>query len=436
MSQSLPWLKISDNKRYLVQEDGTPFFWLGDTAWELFHKLDREEAQFYLSNRAKQKFNVIQAVALAELEGLTTDNAYGRRPLKLNDNGKYDPTLPDLEGEYSYWDHVDYIVDTAAALGLYIAFLPTWGDKYHLAWGKGPEIFDHSNAVEYGQWLGNRYKDRSNIIWVLGGDRALMISDHYSVIRGMAEGLQAGDSGSHLTTFHPMGEQSSSHYVHTEPWLAFNMLQSGHGLKESDNYLRITEDYNRLPVKPTIDAEPCYEDHPRGFNADNGYFDEADVRKAAYHAVFAGAFGHTYGHHSIWSLTTDPLDYFIMHWKDAIQRPGAHQMQHVRSLMESRSFLDRIPDQSLIAVNYAGSNYMVATRGESYAMIYCPNGLKVKIIMGIIKGDKVKASWYDPRVGLIRSAGEWENTGEISYTPPSSGRGNDWVLLLDGSEFS
>ena len=72
------------------QEDGSPFFWLGDTAWQLFHALDREEAQLYLSNRAERKFNVIQAVALAELEGLTIDNAYGRRPLKMNDSGNID----------------------------------------------------------------------------------------------------------------------------------------------------------------------------------------------------------------------------------------------------------------------------------------------------------------------------------------------------------
>ncbi len=432
MNQSLPRLKVSDNHRFLVQQDGAPFFWLGDTAWELFHKLDREEAALYLRNRAELKFTVIQAVGLAEMEGLTTDNAYGRRPLKLNENGNMDPTLPDLDGDYSYWDHVDYIVDTAAGLGLYVAFLPTWGDKYHLAWGKGPEIFDYDNAKAYGQWLGARYQDRTNIIWVLGGDRDLRTNDHYAVIKGMAEGLQAGDLGNHLISFHPVGEKSSSHYVHTESWLDFNMLQSGHGLKESDNYLSITEDYNQLPIKPTLDAEPCYEDHPRGFQAANGYYDEADVRKAAYHAVFSGAFGHTYGHHSIWSMTTDTQDYYIMHWKDAIWRPGAAQMQYVRALMESRSFLDRVPDQSLIVGNYTGSNYMVATRGKCYVMVYCPNGLKVRVAMGAIEGDDVKTSWYDPRSGQFRSLSVCKNKGEIIFTPPSSGRGNDWVLVLDG----
>jgi len=161
-------LKTSDDKRFILKEDGSPFFWLGDTTWELFHRLDREDADLYLANRAERKFTVIQAVALAEYDGLRVDNAYGRKPLLQNSKDEYDPTMPDLgveEGNnYSYWDHVDYIVEKAASLGLYIGFLPTWGDKYNKCWGKGPEIFNGDNARKYGKWLGDRYKDKTNII--------------------------------------------------------------------------------------------------------------------------------------------------------------------------------------------------------------------------------------------------------------------------------
>ena len=84
-----PRLKVSDNHRFLVTENGAPFFWLGDTAWELFHRLNREEAARYLENRAKLGFNVVQAVALAELDGHTEPNAYGFLPL-----ADFDPTRP------------------------------------------------------------------------------------------------------------------------------------------------------------------------------------------------------------------------------------------------------------------------------------------------------------------------------------------------------
>jgi uncharacterized protein DUF4038 len=76
----LPLLKVSENRRFLVTADRQPFFWLGDTAWELFHRLNREEAVRYLRNRAERRFTVIQAVALAELDGLNDPNPYGHRP--------------------------------------------------------------------------------------------------------------------------------------------------------------------------------------------------------------------------------------------------------------------------------------------------------------------------------------------------------------------
>ncbi|HEY0057888.1 MAG TPA: DUF4038 domain-containing protein, partial [Flavisolibacter sp.] len=156
-------LRVSDNKRFLVTEGGKPFFWLGDTAWELFHRLSREEADMYLKDRADKGFTVIQAVALAELDGLHDPNPYGEVPL-LND----DPAKP----REAYFQHVDYIINKANDYGLHIALLPTWGDKiFKDRWGKGPEIFNLANAKVYGRWLGRRYKNKRNIIWVLGGDR-------------------------------------------------------------------------------------------------------------------------------------------------------------------------------------------------------------------------------------------------------------------------
>jgi hypothetical protein len=107
-------------------------------------------------------------------------------------------------------------------------------------------------------------------------------------------------------------------------------------------------------------------------------------------------------------------------------------MQHLRALMESRSFLDRVPDQSLIAENYTGANYMVATRGGDYAIIYSPNGIPFRAVLGKISGSKVRASWFDPRTGQFTAAAEYDNSGEALFQPPTSGRGCDWVLVLDG----
>src|SRR5208283_3637911 len=122
-------LSISTNRRYLLDENG-PFFWLGDTAWELFHRLDLAEAEYYLENRRRKGFTVIQAVALAEIDGLNTPNAYGERPLREND-----PLQPNPR----YFECVDAVIRLACGKGLWIALLPTWGDKVEmLPHGKGP----------------------------------------------------------------------------------------------------------------------------------------------------------------------------------------------------------------------------------------------------------------------------------------------------------
>jgi hypothetical protein len=117
---ALPRIRVSDNHRFLVTESGAPFFWLGDTAWELFHRLTREEAAEYFAARARQRFTVVQAVALAEFNGLGAPNAYGELPLIDRD-----PTRPND----AYFKRVDDYISLAAAHGLYVALLPTWGDK-------------------------------------------------------------------------------------------------------------------------------------------------------------------------------------------------------------------------------------------------------------------------------------------------------------------
>lgn len=434
-------LKVSDDRRGLVTEDGKPFFWLGDTAWEIFHRLTREEAIEYLDKRRQQGFNVIQAVALAEFNGLTEPNAHGRKPLLQNEQGEYDPLRPDLEGEYSYWDHVDYVVKSARDRGIYVALLPTWGDKYHIAswdtWGQGPAVFTPENARGYGRWIAERYQDHDHIVWVLGGDRPLLTRHHFEVIRSMALGIREAVGQNQLITFHPTGASSSSRHVHAEDWLDFNMIQSGHRAAQAHNDRFVEGDCALEPTKPTLEAEPRYEDHPIDFDAQNGYFDAADVRLAAYRAVFAGSLGVTYGHHSVWSFWRDGYEwpgrraYVIMNWRKALDRPGASQMRHLRSLMESRPPAGRVPDPSLLVEDYPGANHMRAIRGQGYASVYSPCGIPFSLRLGVLPGATVTASWFDPRTGATHPAGETPNTGEGRFVPPSSGRGEDWVLILE-----
>lgn len=337
-----PGLKVSENGRFLVTEEGKPFFWLGDTAWELFHRLDREDSERYLRDRAAKGFTVIQAVVLAEFGGLTVANANGDLPLRDSD-----PTRPDER----YFAHVDAVVEAASRLGLYIGMLPTWGDKWNTKWGGGPEIFTPENAAIYGEFLGRRYRDQP-IVWILGGDRPPENERHLAIVRAMAAGLRRGDGGQHLLTYHPTGGQSSAEWFHGDDWLSFNMIQSGHWARNNPNYRMIAADYARTPTKPCLDGEPCYEQIPVQFKPALGRFDDLDVQKAAYWAVFAGAHGHTYGANGIFQfhLLSRPGEFdAVTPWQEALAFPGAGQLRHLRALMESRPFLTRIADQGLIA---------------------------------------------------------------------------------------
>jgi hypothetical protein len=437
---NLPTLKISANKRFLVTEDGKPFFWLGDTGWELFHRLDRTEADRYLAKRAAQGFTVIQAVAIAEFDGHSIPNAYGHLPLL-----DVDPTRPAVKdgANNDYWDHVDYIVDKANALGLYIGFLPTWGRYWHDKIKDGKPLFTKENAATYGEWLGKRYRDKG-LIWILGGDRSIENAEQKEIIRALARGLRKGDGGAHLMTLHPSGGAGSSKWFHDDPWLDFNMRQNGHVAEYTDRYAQTRADYDRKPIKPVIDGEPLYEGHPIAFHAQAlGHSTAADVRRPLYWDLFSGACGHTYGHHSFWQMWTPdrrPINAPLMPWTEAVEEPGARQLVHARRLLESRPFLTRIPDDSVLvadrvatAVPGAGRARFVATRDASgsYAMVYVPVGRRFKVRMDKLTGTTVKAWWFDPRTGSATAIGVFPNTGEREFVSAQPGELLDWVLVLD-----
>jgi len=440
IGQELPRLKVSDNHRYLVSADGKPFFWLGDTAWELFHRLNREETLEYLDVRSKQGYTVIQAVALAEENGLNDPNRYDHKPLIDND-----PTKPHvIDGPTNdYWDHVDFVIAEANKRGIYIGLLPTWGDKWNKKWGQGPEIFNPVNAEVYGKWIASRYKN-AGIVWILGGDRPVESETHKEITRAMAKGVRQGDSGAHLIGWHPTGGSGSSELFHNEPWLDFNMRQNGHEPGFTGRYDAMSREYALTPTKPILDAEPIYEDHPVSFDAKkNGHSISSDIRRPFYWDVFSGAFGHTYGHHSVWQMASDRrpgVNSPLMSWREAVHQPGAVQMGHGRALIESRPFLTRVPDDTIIvaddvptSVPGAGRYRFIGTRDTAgtYAMVYAPVGRPFKVRMDVIRGPKVKAWWFNPRDGKSTPIGDFSNVGTEKFTTPDPGEMLDWVLVLD-----
>ncbi|HZU36972.1 MAG TPA: glycoside hydrolase family 140 protein, partial [Gemmataceae bacterium] len=307
----------------------------------------------------------------------------------------------------------------------------------------GKPLFTPQNAEVYGQWLGRRYKDRG-LIWILGGDRAVENDQQKAILRALAHGLRQGDGGRHLITFHPCGGAGSARWFHHEDWLDFNMRQNGHAAEFTGHYDKTHADYERQPAKPVLDGEPLYEDHPLSFNARQlGHSVASDVRRPLYWDLFGGAFGHTYGHHSVWQMWQpgrQPINDPLMPWFQALNQPGASQMHFARRLLESRPVLSRVPDDSVIvedrvrtAVPGAGRYRFVATRDRSgsYAFVYVPVGRAFRIRMDKISGPRAKAWWFNPRNGEVTAIGTFATTGERQFSAPARGEALDWILVLD-----
>ncbi|RBP51228.1 glycoside hydrolase family 140 protein [Arenicella xantha] len=431
----LPRLEVSSNGRYLQYRDQAPFFYLGDTAWSLIHRLNREEVDRYLNDRARKGFTVIQTVALAELNGLIEPNAYGELPLI-----DLDPSKPNQ----NYFKHADYVVDRAEALGMFVGLLPTWG-KYWKT-GDANKVFTVDNAYSYGQFLGQRYKDKP-IIWILGGDQNVVTKEERGIIDAMAAGLRDGDDGNHLITFHPRGPGQSSAQLHDAKWLDFHMSQTSHAGRNLDTGLYAERDLALKPLRPTLDGEPRYEGIPVGFYLKDHNrlerFDDDDVRQAAWWSVMAGACGHTYGNNNIWQMWQagrEPAIGANIPWWEALDHPGAMQLGFMRRFMEANRFHTLLPDQSLVVDGpLRGPAKIRAMRSvdRSRIIVYSPMGEAFTLDQSQLNAVRSKKYWFDPRYGVSYefrvSPRDRDNQTYQIFTPPTAGRGQDWVLVFEAT---
>jgi len=433
---NLPKIKVSKNQHYFVTEEEKPFFWLGDTGWLTFGKLDRESINKYFQDRKTKGFNVVQVMVLHNINAV---NVYGDAALIKEDVSKPLTTAGNNfnnKDEYDYWDHVDFTLDVAQKNGIYVAMVPVWGTNV----SKGNKV-NKEQAEKYAKFLADRYKNRTNVIWLNGGDTH---GNEFMDIWNAIGNTLKTNNPDQLVTFHPFGRTDSSENYHNASWLDFNMFQSGHrrydqdsiktNFKE-DNYKFVQRDLTLKPTKPTLDGEPSYEGIPHGLHDTlQPKWTDNDVRRYGYWSVFAGAAGYTYGHNAVMQMFRkgDKPAYGNKElWSSAINAPGAGQMVYIKKLILSFPYLERVPDQSLIANQGEKYDYLVATKGEKYALIYTYNGRKMILNMGKISGDKVTASWYNPRNGKETKIGIVDNKGTKEFQPSGDKKdGNDWILIL------
>jgi hypothetical protein len=430
-AQPLQKIRVADNHRYFVQADGTPFFWLGDTAWSIFNQASPAQVDQYLADRAGKGFNVVQG-CIVLWNGLRRANPDGELPFIDRDPSQIND---------AFFENVDAIIEKAERHGLYMAILPVWIKGYIRETNRyGDTLLNPEKMRSYCKFLGQRYGHRP-IFWMLGGDwpgRDTRELSH-AMAAGLIEGAGTNDI---LITYHPTGRQSSSFWFHDSDWLDFNIIQSGHFI-ETTNFQLVAADYARNPVKPTLDSEPAYEnitDRLIRDDPDARRIQAEDVRRSAYLAVFAGAAGHTYGCGEVYEFWDETQRRPMPGWaaqlpfEKSLHLPGASQMQHLRRLIESRPMLKRVPDQSLIR----SENSRRATRriqacraaDGSYAFIYLPGDQTVEIDLAKLSGDTLAAHWYDTRNGGATRIDVFAKTDSREFTPPDASVAG-WVLVLD-----
>ena len=416
-------LRVSSNGRYLVQSDGSPFFYMSDTAWNLFDRISLKQASHYLETRSDQGFTVVQAEINARLGA----DVQGDAPFIKND-----PTRPNE----AYFSYIDQVIAKANSLGIYIALVPL-DSKW-----SGNGIFNNDNVYQFGKYLGRRYAN-AKIIWVMGGDVSGDDGDGVNMWRNMAAGITRGVANVHgagnrdfsqtLMTYHPYYAQSSAQWFQNDAWLDFNAIQSGHSLNPS-NYNMIAANYAKSPAKPTIDIESDYEDIPAGIKRGATRLTDYDVRKATIWSLFAGSFGMTYGNNNVWQFVTKPnsSNLATTSWPNALVTPGTASLAAIKRLMLSRPFLNRVPDQSLIVGGaLSGTDHLQATRASdgSYAFIYSAGGKAVTADLNKLSGTQIEARWYNPRKEKSAYLGVFAKSGNHTFVAPT--QGDDWVLVLD-----
>ncbi|MGD0743740.1 MAG: DUF4038 domain-containing protein [Verrucomicrobiota bacterium] len=385
-------LKVSSNHRYLVNRNDVPFYWQGDTQWELFKDFTFEDAKSVLADRAAKGFSAIQVMLLG-VHGGTKPNVNGDRPFINND-----PGTPNE----AYFKEVDAVIKTADQFGIVLVI-----GIYHQAEDYS-RLITTNNARRWARWLGERYKNCDNVIWAMY-PRAT--NSFKPIMLELAAGLDDGSGGRQLITVHPDPWASSS-WIHDERWLAFNTCQTySSGFR---NYEMTAKDYAMEPTKPVVDGEARYEDEAGTT--------PLQVRNGAYWSCLAGGF-YSYGQGGNWMSPTN--------WKSWINSPGSRQMKVLGNIFRSLEWWKLVPDQSVIS-GIAEQRVAARSSDGDWILAYLPRGGKADINMDRMTSSKpVDAFWIDPKTGERRVIGTYSNSGTASFVAPAGW--DDAVLLLDAT---
>lgn len=411
------FLKVSDNRRYLTHDDGTPFLWVGDTAWAVPLRSSDEEWEAYLADRAAKHFTIIQVAPAPDWGG--SSNRQGNRPFSDGSCARWDP---------AYWKAFERKLQRANEAGLAVLLVGLMEPVHRY-----PEA---DKACLFAR----------NIVARLFGNFVIFSPSFDSPFMPLANEVGRAVRTAtrvHLITQHP-GTPSDkptpifSAKYYDEPYLDIAGVQTGHNGGNLNRCAHHAIEWNlhlyrHEPHKPVINLEAMYDAHgEKGWRA-------LDARSLGWRTWLSGAMGYTYGagdvrpkvsqgNGGVWKWVTEPEKYD--YWRKALQWESASQMRHLHDFLTRIEWWRLEPAHDLIR-NQPGDvtrrMVLAKTATGDLAVAYLPNNDAIEVEMSGFPAP-VEARWFDPVRGRDGGpTGSVASNGTHRFTPPAKG---DWVLLL------
>jgi hypothetical protein len=412
-------LRLSQDHRCLVDQEGRPFFINGDAAWSLIAQPSNEQAERYMEDRARKGYNLV-LVNLIE-------HAFADHP-PLDREGQAPFMIPGDFGapNEAYYAHADWVIERAWEKGILVLLDPLYlgYECGREGWCAEARASSPGALKEYGRYLGKRYSRFPNILWLIGGDADPVARGLGSRMRALVSGMKECDAV-HLFTAHNAPEQAAMDVWPAEAWLDLNSIYT-----HKESYKAARAQAGRPGAKPFFLLETGYENE-RGSTA-------LSLRKQAYWSVLSGGtVGHVFGNCPVWSFNAPPAATFCgaQTWQSQLNSAGSVSLAHVGRLFSSRAFYALVPDarnEVLKSGAQSGTTYAAAAYASdgSSIIIYVPTRRTFLVDLSRLSGGKAEAWWFDPGAGAAFRIGEYSTSGGASFTPPTE---NDWVLVLDSA---
>ena len=402
-------LKIDSSKRFLVRADGSPFVWIGDTFW-LFSKLTRQQRIKLLDDRRGKGYNVVMI-------RVGMGNEKVNEPIGFRDN---------LEPIESHFQEIDHLVAEANQRGMYVAIATGWWQII--------QDYDAEALYKFGKFIGDRYKDNDNVIWLSAGESGGHHRKNklaFNRVKSLVQGIRDGDTGNKLLTIHADFQRGTS-FSQMNTLVDFNNWQTSQwccpeDLPRKDEFHwtvweAIVYDYEQFPTKPTLDIEAWYENTNLGGGTPATSY---NVRRRAYFSIFAGGFGHSYGGSGVWDAMSD--------FEQALELEGATHIGYLSQLLHAlgSDFLKLRPNQSMI-INGQSNDYdrhiqATSANDGSYALVYTAGAREFSLDLCSLKEESISVVWFNPRTKELSDRSMVTRDTEVNFITPGTG---DWVLVL------